>query len=30
VLLLVVLLVTVIDLLSERARHTLIGKEALK
>jgi len=30
VLLLVVLLVTAIDLLSERARHTLIGKEALK
>ncbi|NBB98031.1 MAG: phosphonate ABC transporter, permease protein PhnE [Alphaproteobacteria bacterium] len=30
VLLLVVLLVTAIDLLSERARHSLIGKEALK
>ncbi|SUZ31800.1 Phosphate-import permease protein PhnE [Roseibaca ekhonensis] len=30
VLLLVVLLVTAIDLLSERARHALIGKEALK
>ena len=30
VLLLVVLLVTAIDLLSERVRHSLIGKEALK
>lgn len=30
VLLLVVLLVTAIDLLSERARHSLIGKEALR
>ncbi|MDD7970662.1 phosphonate ABC transporter, permease protein PhnE [Roseinatronobacter alkalisoli] len=30
VLLLVVLTVTAIDLLSERARHTLIGKESLK
>jgi len=30
VLLLVVLTVTIIDLISERARHTLIGKESLK